>query len=338
LDGVRGIAIALVLLGHGLWETPYRSTALGLGYAGVSVFLVLSGYLITRVLLSEEFSIGHVRLLRFYGRRALRIFPVFYVYLAVLAVLSFGGIVPPPDRATWLASLFYFRNIDGAGWETAHLWTLSLEEQFYVFWPSIFVLTPRRFRISAIMILVVGFTASRAYTLFSGHYDGGLYVRPELRMDTFLIGAAFAISDWTFVRRRSAHFVLAALVLWTIMTPRFLGTATEPGLIALLDTPVSAFLLGGLISWLAKSSGEGAARFLSSRPIVALGVVSYSIYLWQQLFLGPGMHWWSLPALVVAALLSYRLIEKPTMQLKATVMIAPGSAYPYSVDPPPSLT
>jgi peptidoglycan/LPS O-acetylase OafA/YrhL len=317
LDGVRGIAIALVLMGHGLWDTPFQTTALGLGYAGVSVFFVLSGYLITRVLLSEERTFGRVRLPRFYGRRALRIFPAFYGYLAVLGLLAWRGIVPPPDRATWLASLFYFRNMDGAGWETAHLWTLALEEQFYLFWPVVFMLTPRRFRVTAIIVLVAAFTASRAYSLFGGHYDGGFYTRPELRMDTFLIGAAFAISDWTFVRARYAHFVLAALILWSVLTPHFLGTVAAPGLLALIDTPVSAFLLGGLISWLVKPSGQRAARYLSRKPIVALGVVSYSIYLWQQLFFGPRMHWWSLPALALAALLSYRLVELPTLRLKA---------------------
>jgi peptidoglycan/LPS O-acetylase OafA/YrhL len=309
LDGIRAIAIALVLCGHTLWETPLHVPALRLGYLGVSIFFVLSGFLITRILLAEEARTGRVRLRRFYERRALRIFPALYSFLAVLAILAWIGAVPTPDHSTWTACLLYFRNYAGAGWETAHLWTLALEGQFYLFWPPLFVLIPKHHRFRAILAAVALFTLWRMHVLTSGQ-DSGLYSLPTLRSDTFLIGGAFAIADRTFVKDRTAHLFASGLVLWSIVGLLYFGA---------IDTPVSALLIGGLITWLAQSPRTPLAILLSRPAPVLIGVLSYSIYLWQQLFLGPRLHWWSLPALALAVSISYFVIEKPVLRLKSAI-------------------
>jgi peptidoglycan/LPS O-acetylase OafA/YrhL len=312
LDGIRGLAIVLVLFGHGLSETPLHLFALGIGYTGVSIFFVLSGYLITRILLAEEERTGTVSLSRFYKRRALRIFPACYLFLIVLAFLAWTGVIPAPDRSTWTASLLYFRNLLGSGWETGHLWTLGLEEQFYFFWPFLFMMTPRRLRLRMILVAVIIFTAWRAYVLYGGHYNGGIYARPDLRMDTFLIGGAFAITDWTFVRNTSAALYTALFISWSIIGPAYLVA---------VDTSVAAVLIGGLITWLAKSPGTTTAKFFSLPVAVSAGVLSYSLYLWQQLFLGPRLRWWSLPTLIIVACLSYFLIERPFLRLRSTTAL-----------------
>jgi peptidoglycan/LPS O-acetylase OafA/YrhL len=310
LDGIRAVAIILVIIGHGLWETPWHLSALLFGYTGVAVFFVLSGYLITAVLLAEETATGKVSLRRFYKRRAMRIFPAFYVFLIVLALCARLGILPAPDASTWMASSLYFRNLVGSGWETGHLWTLALEEQFYLFWPSLFVLTPRRFRTVIVTITVLGFCLWRAYALHNGSYSGGIYSRPDLRMDTFLIGAGFALTNKTFVTSYSAPMIVLGLTVWTVLGPAWFIT---------VDTAVAAVLIGGLITWLAKSPECAVAGWLSRPVPVFVGVLSYSIYLWQQLFLGPRSAWWSLPALAAISCGSYYLIERPVLRIRARI-------------------
>ena len=101
-------------------------------------------------------------------------------------------------------------------------------------------------------------------------------------MDTFLIGGAFASADRTFVKDHTAHLLARALALWN-MTGILVFRA--------VDTPVSAFLIGGLSTWLLKSPHVTLAAWLSHPTPVFIGVLSYSLYLWQQLFLGPRSEW-----------------------------------------------
>ena len=275
-----------------------------IGSLGVSIFFVLSGYLITGVLLHEE-EMGSLSLLRFYGRRALRIFPAFYVFLAVLGILVSIGWLPQQDSKTWLASAFYFRNIYGSQWDTAHLWSLSLEEQFYAAWPVAFMLT-KRCRLPFIVVSIIAFTLHRAIGLH-GHSIDSFYSSPDLRMDTFLIGAAFAIRRRKFdVPPELAASLLAVWFPFALVAP----------LLRPLDTAVSAFLIGCLIVWIVENSNSWIGRLFSARRIVGLGVVSYSIYLWQQIFLGPHLRLWSLPALALMSFLSYRFVERPALRLK----------------------
>ena len=308
LDGVRGTAILLVIVGHCLWSTRWHAVGLPIGYSGVSIFFVLSGYLITRVLLADEESSGRVRLLRFYQRRAMRIFPALYFFLAILAVLTYFRLFPAIPSATWLASVFYASNLVPGGWETGHLWSLALEEQFYLFWPAIFAVTPRHLRMKMVLAFVVAFTIWRIHVVPSLH--GGLYIRPDLRMDTFLIGGAFAIADRTFICARSAPFFIGALAVWSIV---------GPGCFPAIDTCVSAAIIGAVVTWLAKSPADGAAVWLSKPGPVAVGAISYSLYLWQQLFLGPHLRWWSLPAVLLVACASYFAIERPVVRLRSAL-------------------
>jgi peptidoglycan/LPS O-acetylase OafA/YrhL len=314
LDGIRALAIAFVLTGHSILSWLGNPGSL-LGLFGVSIFFTLSGYLITRSMLLDESVHGHLRLRNFYFRRALRIFPAFYAFLITLFLLSRLGIMPSTDLKTWLAAAAYFRNFTGRGWETLHLWSLALEEQFYFFWPLLFILTRRR-RLGFIASAVVAFAVWRSIWIWSHHGlppvisdPGGLYWRPDLRLDTFLIGGAFAIGDWKWPRTAPVHIVAALLIVWCPL-------AIKTTVLLPFDTAVTAFGMATMIAWLVANPNSAAGRLLSHPAPVFVGILSYSIYLWQELFLGPHARWWSLPAVALVSFASYGLIERPFLRLR----------------------
>jgi len=324
LDGIRAVAIALVLIGHILYAFgPFRNGGTLVGEAGVTIFFVLSGFLVTRVMLLDEARTGRLRLGRFYCRRALRIFPAFYAFLIVSFVLSVFGAFEQPDRKTWLASALYFRNLAGDGWNTGHLWSLSLEEQFYFFWPAIFLLLAgRKRRLLFIGAAVVAATAGRLAWIASLSSPlppfaiQQIHYTPQFRMDTFLIGAAFAIANWEWTRALEPRFIIPFLAIWFETAP--FHRATLP-----VDTAVTAFGVGALILWLVQNPQLRPAFHLSRPAVVYLGAISYSLYLWQQLFLGPHLRWWSLAAVAVCAICSYHLIERPFLRWKERLQVPP---------------
>jgi Predicted acyltransferases len=304
LDGVRAVAISLVIIHHALFVFQF---SLMLGHLGVSIFFVLSGFLITRVMLADEERHGRLRIGRFYRRRALRILPAFYFFLAAVWLLSALGGIAKPAPLEWISSIFYFRNFVEGHWATGHIWSLSLEEQFYFLWPMLFVIT-RKFRVPLILSAAIAFTAYRGYWLYTHPVSWEIYIEPQFRLDTFLIGGAFAISRPAWTRNLNGAFVLAAILLWF---PLSYYPLTQT-----ISTPVTAALIGALICKLADTPADPLTAALSRRAPVLIGEFSYSLYLWQQLFLGERLHWWALPALVMTAACSYLLIERPFLRLK----------------------
>jgi peptidoglycan/LPS O-acetylase OafA/YrhL len=317
LDGIRAIAIALVLIGHCMIGLGLlRNYGTLVGEAGVSIFFVLSGFLVTRVMLLDEIRTGRLRLGRFYRRRALRIFPAFYAFLGTIYALSAFSVLVPASNRTWMASAFYFRNVVGTDWNTGHLWSLSLEEQFYFLWPVTFLLlkTKRR-RLFFIGAAVIAGLAWRSYWLTTFPSPPPVYAIqavhcwPQMRLDTFLIGAAFAIGDFNWVQGLLPRFILPFLGIWCENAPFHRWTLP-------FDSVVTAFVIGTLILWLVQNPQYRPAYNLSRPAVAYIGALSYSIYLWQQVFLGPHMHWWSLGAISACAIGSYYVIERPALRWK----------------------
>ena len=236
--------------------------------------------------------------------------------LIALTVFLFGArgldgknILERPTRLTWIASITHFRNLARDGWETKHLWSLALEEQFYFVWPIAFVLF-RKHRLALIATVIVCCTACRVVwtnTDFRDIFD--IFQRPDLRLDTFLIGGALALYPLTWCRKIPAVLAVTAFALWTPLSLTFKWTRP-------FDTPVDALLLTIGIWWLIKNPRSPMARYLSTRFMVVVGTLSYSLYLWQEMFLGPHIAWWSLPVLAIVACASYWIVEKPFLRLR----------------------
>src|SRR4029077_7675427 len=203
LDGLRAISIVMVLFAHlaGTRGFPVPAVAgnlLGLAELGVHVFFVISGYLITRLLIDELDQHGRISLRHFYFRRTMRIFPPYYAYLGVVFLLSVAGALQlaPHDL---VHGLTYTSNYyPGRSWFLGHTWSLSVEEQFYLLWPAIMVLAGRRRTVvfAALTVLLVPIIRLGSWELMRWSGDG-IGHRFETVADAIAIGCLLAgIRPW----------------------------------------------------------------------------------------------------------------------------------------------
>jgi peptidoglycan/LPS O-acetylase OafA/YrhL len=299
LDGLRAISIMFVIASHAQWAltgTLSRSAWRNwhyYGVLGVTVFFVISGYLITNLLLKELDTTGSIRLKHFYIRRAFRIFPAFYVYLAFIGVLWSMGLVQQ-TLGSYVAAFTYTWNYYpyAAGWTLGHVWSLCIEEQFYLCWPLLLLWAGkvRGLRIALCIILLAPFIRVVTYE-FAPVMRGHLGMMLHTRIDTLLFGCALAVlsQDPLFVAklRRLCHpLVLGGLLFFVllvspVLSARFGGSYDAPIGFTLLGASIS-ILLFYCIQWPESTVG----RVLNLWPVRHLGVISYSVYLWQQIFDG----------------------------------------------------
>ncbi|XXX75437.1 acyltransferase family protein [Sorangium sp. So ce134] len=299
LDGLRGLAVAAVLAFH--------AGALRGGYLGVDLFFVLSGFLITSLLLAEQRATGRIRLARFWARRARRLLPA--LLLVLLGVAGYAGLLAAPEelgriRADALASLAYVANwwtllagndywaLFRAPSPLVHMWSLAIEEQFYALWPLVVALALRLARGSsralAAVCLVLAL-ASLAWMIAlrrAGADVARVYLGTDTRAAALLLGAALAASEperWTAARpglRRALEGVAcaaAAGLAW--------AWARVDGQREALYGQGGLFLCGlatvAILAAAGRAEPGPLARALSLAPLRALGRISYGLYLWH---------------------------------------------------------
>lgn len=286
LDGIRALSVFLVILAH--LGVEWAS-----GVHGVMAFFVLSGFLITWLLLKENDQNGFISLRSFYVRRALRIFPAFYVFCVVYIVLVWivQGKFP---WAQYVACFFYVSNyylpiVKPAHMAMAHTWSLAVEEQFYLLWPWLFCRfkddLPKLTRVLSGFIVAVWIYRVVLYTQFYPGYDW-LYTTFDCRADHLAIGCLTAvlikrrfaaktagrITENTFAPAVTIAALAGSMYLrarWGERYQFLVGFMLDPVLLAVLMT-----------QWIA-TSGAPAWRWLNSRPLRYLGRVSYSAYLYH---------------------------------------------------------
>ena len=355
LDGLRAFSILLVLSGHTWKGVPKGSTWLELARAftaseelGVTTFLVLSGYLITTLLCREWDRSRSIRLSRFYARRMFRIFPPFYVYLGTIASLVVvGSILTTWSDVCYAGSfLWNYRGLwrgatNDHSWYVAHCWSLSLEEQFYLLWPPILLLLGVERASCAALAMIMAAPVIRVTTYFTFPPARGLIgMMLHTRGDAIMVGclAAFWQNHATLERLllRVDHWVwplLAAVFLFVVSRGLFLQLRGAYGITVgmTLNNCTVAFLL----LWITRHPCSAFGRLLNARPVAHLGVLSYSLYLWQQLFLAPfGTTWMSifpirLGMCLLAAECSYWFVERPCLRLRDRVLTrAPSVSAP----------
>ena len=352
LDGLRAIAILLVLGGHFQYTAGFPFEKLGFAFVvldgelGVRIFFVISGFIITRLLLEEARTYGSVSLPLFYTRRALRILPIYCAYLGVLAIFSAAGRYTD-SASSWLGCLTFTRNLIGRGNSaTEHFWSLAVEEQFYLCWPILFFLLRLERRRPLALIVLVSVSVSAivirdlfdADQLFKGVANCILGARSLFRYaDSIAIGcgggfihAAFA---GVLARRLTAFWGLVAALLLAVEQVYLKvfvakGSFVLPfGLMSALMPTVQALTVIALLLCTLSSANGPIYSLLNQRLMVRIGVLSYSLYVWHFIFLKSfapdawGFSWiygwavWWLPA-VALSILSWEFLESPILKLR----------------------
>jgi peptidoglycan/LPS O-acetylase OafA/YrhL len=328
LDGLRALSISLVLVGHLSGTQHFGSPRLGIGdfaELGVMIFFVISGFLITNLLIGEYEIRGRISLKLFYARRALRIFPAAYCFIGFVYLLSTAGILHL-NRTDFLYAVTYTVNYEPLRpWQIGHLWSLSVEEQFYLFWPfAVANMGPRRLAwVSAVVILLAPLARAAAWVWLrdTPYYRAEMF---PMVADSLAAGCLLASQrgwlekqDW-YLRlfRPAASVVLLLLVLGV---NRYMGYTV----VWVLGTSLINFLLAVLIHRSIYCSRDWMGAVLNWTPMVFFGILSYSLYIWQQLFLNrysmswPNVFPQNIMLTFSAALLSYLLLERPLMSLRS---------------------
>jgi peptidoglycan/LPS O-acetylase OafA/YrhL len=336
LDGWRALAIMAVLVDHVVayefHDRHWLFVLTRIGANGVSLFFAISGFLICSRLLEEQSAFGRISLKGFYIRRACRILPAALAYLIFVTLLAFLGCIAVDRHELW-ATLFFWRNYLPKGWihrgwggYTVHYWSLAVEEHFYLMWPILLVATGRRrarFVAPALALMVAAwrwwdFHHQWFATLLPGVLFPG---RTDVRLDGLLLGCAAALwlDDPSWRTRVEQYFTfvpwLLAVVtymLFTIIARQHLYTVWESALLPLM------------VVGTALHPASRISRILEYRGLRWIGRLSYSLYLWQQLFvIGSiaGLFGWlgrfplNLGLIFLFAFLSYQLIERPLIRV-----------------------
>lgn len=337
LDGLRAVSIALVLGGHALGMqggpnlSPGMTRWLSAASLGVRIFFVISGFLITTLLLREFEKTGTASLTRFYFRRTLRIFPAFYAYLGIIAVAEgFHLLALKPNDLLYAATYTMNYHADRA-WYLGHIWSLSVEEQFYLLWPAMFVLLgPRRaVGIAALFVVASPGIRGASWILFPGLRSGIGETFPTTA-DPIATGCVLAYARSTLANHSWYQRFLRSPWFWSVPLVVYVADRfhTRPAIDFLVADTVMNVGIAVVIDRFTTNADGPVGRFLNWRPVATLGTMSYSIYLWQQPFMNhtsqafPAVLPLALVFTVFAAWMSYRLVEKPALALRERLELA----------------
>ena len=346
MDGWRALSIILVLGGHckatigfpAVLSAPFLW--LFDGGLGVRFFFVISGFLISWLMLVEFDHYGSVSLKAFYGRRALRILPVYFGFLLVVAVLQ-RLTAYSQSALAWFGNLTFTTNFIDCPWTTEHLWSLSTEEQFYLLWPGLFVcfIAGAKKKNTLWMLLLPVGVAPVCRVMGYKSYPAFLY--PLTRhfsffsyFDSLAVGCLAAITlarERGFIQKYFENRPLKTLYLGLllVLVPYVLTRLRWIRQLMVPFEPTSeAFGFGILLILSILHSQWGAFRALNWKWVCRIGVLSYSIYIWQQIFcsdpavFGIGPVWWmAFPTWLIPvfalSFLSYYGFERPFLKLRA---------------------
>ena len=333
LDGLRFFAVFLVVCVHWSWSGQQFMNKFNSGSRGVDLFFVISGFLITLGLIKSKGKAQTTgnSLYKFYARRFLRIFPVYYLFLFVLYFFDRAKV--EGDMRWYLLYLSNFHSIKTQSWGgLGHLWSLAVEEQFYLVWPFIILFTPRKYLVWVISSAIALSVAAKIVWRMQGDEFWSPYMHPLGPLDTLAIGALLSYFYYFYEDKlraalynpyiTAAVFLEVSLFLYSQFTPfNFLyhvGGRTFYGIFCAWLIGRAVFSFGGLMG-----------AILSYKPIRYIGTISYAVYLFHPLVPDLVWHFIELPltdnakfiihgaATIALASLSWYAFESQILKLKS---------------------
>jgi peptidoglycan/LPS O-acetylase OafA/YrhL len=335
LDGWRAISALMVVAAH-LIHNRYGLGNFATSDTGVLIFYVISGFIITKLAISEHARSGHFSVGRFYIRRSLRILPPFFIFLACVFLVSTAGLIEQNPAEVYKAGAFLCISglITPCEWFVVHSSSLGYEELFYLLFPLVFFTFGQRPRVvfGSILVGLVTFLLLRK-TL---HLQVS-FVTVTAGLFTFICSGALAAAFEPTVARfaRTALGTGLWLVSAALVVAKVVYSSNYQVPLTALNTdvetslPVIFKLLPAATTWLVVGSLYGGSRifaFLTWPPLVWIGQISYSLYLWQQLFTAPPQLYTATspllfsPLMFVAAAASYYWIELPCRRASKWLM------------------
>lgn len=322
LNGWRAVAVLLVIGAHsytmlqnsGTKTGNMLASVLAHGGIGVDIFFAISGFLICTLLLHEKERTGAINLTSFYIRRFFRIIPSMWVYLAVVAALKLYGILDFVRSYDITSAALFFKNYtQGPYWYTDHFWTLAIEEHFYLFVPLLLASFSwkRSLQVAIAIVIICAMVRAIEYELLASKVE----FRTEARIDAIMYGAIAALLCDRFTAQIKKYLTPVAVLF--ILCTAFIGCAVFP------EMPIRRTLMAAAIPvpivFTVLNPTLALGRLLEFMPLQWIGKISYSLYIWQMMFLVPADRPMplvqSFPMAFIltfgCAIASYLLIERP---------------------------
>lgn len=331
LNGLRAVAILIVLYSHSIGSMY--------GGLGVDIFFVISGLLITTLLLKEKVKTGDINLKKFYLRRVIRILPVAYLFILVAILINYSFKLHIPFYHFILAFLFLTNMVGGFGL-IGHYWSLSVEEQFYLVFPYFIKRSLKKYIAFLLLLLlfinILDFRNLSPYQYRNGSFSHYLmYLLAPLRhFDGIIVGSLTSIAVFKFnfnlkpliKYKYLLHLVFVPVIVFLFKNNVSADIFKNPNpMNSLISVSIIAFLM--VINLV--ESDDLIFKFLNNRLVARLGILSYSIYIWQQIFTRdiPWIHSFkysdsillNLIGLAIVSGLSYYCYEKQFLKLKARI-------------------
>lgn len=325
LDGLRAISVLFVIMSHaeawqalGITSGAVRSALSA--QTGVNIFFVLSGFLITYLLIKEKEATGKIDIIAFIKRRALRIFPLYYLAIFFLMYMSHTGKASIPN-CSFVYALTYTINLypkECAYSAMSHFWSLSVEEHFYLFWPIIFCLGKRVAMLIAgavaIACVIIGtslYPDSQNYYMNRWTFPAMLPILAGCIL-AFICNLPLLVSP---IADKASSSILLIAIAFGLTTPAFINSDV-----------IWLASACALVLYIFHNQDSMLVRLLEFKPLAVLGVISYGLYVWQGIFTGNGPYrsGGAFPPPVdvgvwltfIVAPISYVFFEKPIMRLK----------------------
>lgn len=299
------------------------------GNLGVRIFFVISGFIITHLLINEYEATGTISLKKFYIRRSLRIFPAFYFFILVMFLLREIDVIEIHNNVL-LRSITYtinYMSVPERGWYLGHLWSLAVEEQFYLIWPVSFLFLGIRRSVTLLVLLIclVPLIRFGSWLYFP---DSRLIIKWAFHTvsDSLAVGCLLALVRRQLQSIKFYQSLLSTPWIWIILVVIIFSfnvyNVGRPRFSNLVGISMINLSIGFLLDYFISSPPNKIYNFLNCRVMVQIGVLSYSLYLWQQFFTitKPTDAYQEFPyniiLLVLASLFSYYIIEKKFLNMK----------------------